>query len=194
MQQPRIPSNLAETRSFPVVQIGEIPAFDLNTWDLTISGMVEKPLRYNWNEFRALPRVVRDCDFYCILGFARLDNRFEGVLLRDVLGRAIIKTGARFVRFSDGQQYDTTIPLDWAVESDVMLADTHDGRALAPEHGSPIRIIVPGRNGWKQCKWVRLVELLEKDKLGFWESRGKSNDADPFELNDAKKTTKSSKS
>jgi DMSO/TMAO reductase YedYZ molybdopterin-dependent catalytic subunit len=156
----------------------------MKTWDLAIRGAVEKPLRFTFEEFRELPRAVRDSDFHCVLGFSRLDNRYEGVLLKDLLGAAGIRPQAKFVQFSDGQSYDTTIPLEWALRHDVILADMHDGRPLAPEHGAPVRSIVPGKLAWKSCKWVRSVELLEKDKPGFWESRGYSSEADPFKPED----------
>lgn len=180
ISRPRVPKGLTATRSFPVTHVGEIPVFDMNTWDLVVSGAVERAIRLSWTEFRELPRVVRECDFHCVMGFSRLDNRFEGVLLRDVLARAGIKPGARFVKFTDGALYDTSIPIEWALAEGCLLADTHDGRALAPEHGAPVRLVVPERFAWKSCKWVRSIELLEKDKPGFWEARGYSNDADPW--------------
>lgn len=178
--RPRVPPGLTPTRSFPVVHIDEIPVVDLKSWDLVVSGAVARPLRFTWKEFRELPRVARESDFHCITGFSRLDNRFEGVPLRDVLARAEISAGARFVKFNDGGNYDTTIPLEDALDDGCLLADMHDGRPLTPEHGAPVRVIVPRKFAWKSCKWVRSIELLEKDKAGFWESRGYPSEADPW--------------
>lgn len=176
----RIPKGLAATRSFPVVHVGEVPTFDSNTWDLHVTGAVGRPLRFTWQEFEELPRSVCDMDFFCVQGFARLSNRFEGVPLRDLLHRAGVRPAGRFVRFTDGRQYDTTIPLEPALGGRVLLADTHDGRPLTPEHGGPLRVVVPERFAYKSCKWVRSIEILEKDKPGYWESRGWSNGADPW--------------
>lgn len=177
---PRVPKGLTPTRSFPVVHVDEIPVIDWKTWDLLICGAVEQTLRLTFTEFRALPRAAREIDIHCMLGFSRLGNRFEGVLLGDLLGRARPKPAARFVKFTDGRQYDTTIPIEAALADDCILADTHDGAPLPPEHGAPVRVVVPRRFAWKSCKWVRVIEVLEKDKLGFWESRGYSNEADPW--------------
>jgi DMSO/TMAO reductase YedYZ molybdopterin-dependent catalytic subunit len=177
----RVPPGLRATRSFPVVHVDEIPVFDPKTWDLRVGGLVERPLRLTWEAFQALPRVVRTGDFHCSAGFSRLDNRWEGVLLRDLLGRAGPRPSARFVRFGDDRLYDTTIPIEKALEDQTLLADTHDGRLLTPEHGAPLRAVVGGLFGWKSVKWVRTIELLESDKPGFWEKRGHPAHGNPFE-------------
>jgi len=176
----RIPSGYASVRSFPVVHVESAPPLDLATWDLRIGGAVERPFSSTWEEFRRLPHAVREADFHCVQGFSRLGNRWEGVLLRDMLARAAPRPGGRFVRVTDGRRYDTTIPLEVAMRNDVMLADVHDGRPLDLDHGAPVRLVVPAKLAWKSCKWVRTIEVLERDRLGFWESRGYSNDADPF--------------
>jgi DMSO/TMAO reductase YedYZ molybdopterin-dependent catalytic subunit len=175
----RLPPGQIATRSFPVLHVGEAPPFDPKVWDLRIQGLVERPLRFTWEEFRALPRAVRKSDLHCVAGWSRLDNHWEGIVLRDLLGRAGPRHEARFVRFTDGRLYDTTIPLDLGDE-DVILADMHDGRPLSSEHGGPLRAVVPGRYAWKSCKWLRTVELVAADKLGFWEVRGFRSGADPW--------------
>jgi DMSO/TMAO reductase YedYZ molybdopterin-dependent catalytic subunit len=176
----RIPKGNRPTRAFPVVHIDEPAPFDARAWDLRVVGLVEHPLRFSWDEFRALPRVVREGDFHCVLGFSRLANRWEGVALRDVLGRAGVKPAARFVRFSDDRAYETTIPIAVAADGGALLADTHDGRALSLEHGAPVRAVVPELWSWKSCKWIRTIELLETDKPGFWESRGQPAHGNPW--------------
>src|SRR5262245_33656392 len=167
-----LPPGQHVTRSFPVVHVGEPPAFDPRTWDLRIGGSVERSLRLTWSEFRALPRAARDVDLHCSTGWSRLDNRFEGVVLRDLLGRVGLRGDARFVRFTDGRLYHTTIPIALALDDATLLADTFEGRPLELEHGAPLRAVVPRRWAFKSCKWLRTVEVLAADRPGFWESRG----------------------
>ncbi len=88
--------------------------------------------------------------------------------------------GAAFVRFADHQGYDTSIPMDVAMEEGVLLATHHDGEPLSPEHGGPLRAVVPKLYAWKACKWVVEVEFMAEDRLGFWEQRGYHNEADPW--------------
>lgn len=176
----RVPPGQTSTRSFPVLHTGEVPRFDATTWDLRVGGLVERALRFTWDEFRALPRVLREADFHAASGWSRLRNRWEGVLLRDVLGRAGVRREAKFVRFADGDSYDTSVPIESALDDDVLLADTHDGRPLDPTHGGPLRVVVPKRYSFKSCKWVRAVECLATDRAGFWESRGVHPNADPW--------------
>ena len=177
----RVPPGLRATRSFPVIHVDEVPVFDPKTWDLRVGGLVERPLRLTWEDFQSLPRVVRTTDFHCVVGFSRLDNRWEGILLRDLLGRVGARASARFVRFGDDRLYDTTIPIELALEDHTLLADTHDGRLLSPGHGAPVRAIVGGLLAWKSVKWLRTIELLETDKVGFWEKRGLPAHGNPFE-------------
>ena len=62
----------------------------------------------------------------------------------------------------------------------MLLARSHDGLPLAPEHGWPLRLVVPGRYGWKSAKWVSGIEFMAADRPGFWEVRGYSTSADPW--------------
>lgn len=169
---PRLPAGSRATRSFPVVHVDEVPVFDPRTWELRVVGLVDRPLRLTWEDFRALPRAARESDFHCVVGFSRLDNRWEGVPLRDLIGRARPKAASQFVRLADDRLYDAAVPLERALAEGALLADTHDGRAISPEHGAPVRAIVPGLYATYSVKWIRTIELLESDRPGFWEQRG----------------------
>lgn len=178
-ERERVPPGQGVTRGFPVLHVGRVPGFDRDAWRLTVAGAVTRPLRLTWEAFGALPRMRVRADFHCVTGWSRLDNDWEGVALRDLADRAGLSPGVRFVRFADPQGFDTTVPLDLALREG-LLADRLDGAALAPEHGAPLRAVVPSLYGWKSCKWVQAVEFLEREQLGFWEVRGYHNDADPW--------------
>jgi len=172
------------TRKFPIV--GERPpppdASAPGAWRLEVGGLVAKPLVLALEEVLALPRQRITCDLHCVTGWSRLGVSFVGVRLREVLARAEVSPAARFVRFEaySPRAHDTSLPLATALE-DTWLVHTLDDRPLPAEHGGPLRTLTPSRYLYKSLKWVRLVELLAEDRLGFWErDQGYHNEADPW--------------
>jgi hypothetical protein len=169
---PRLPPGQVETRKFPVV--GErAPAaggLDLGAWRLEIDGLVERPLRLTWADYLALPHRERVADLHCVTGWTRFATRLGGVPLAFLLERAGPLAEARFVRFaaSSERAHDTSLPLALAL-ADTWLVHRVDGGPLAPEHGYPLRTVTPARYFYKSLKWVRRIELLAEDRLGFWE-------------------------
>ncbi len=176
----RVPPNQGVTAGWPVLHFGSVPELDLAAWTLRVHGAVEEAFELDWEAFAGLARTGLRADFHCVTGWSRLEVRWEGVALSALLERARPTGTAAFVRFADGADYDTTVPLAYALEVGALLADREAGANLAPEHGGPLRAVVPGRYGWKSCKWVREIELLEEERLGFWEVRGYDNRADPW--------------
>ncbi|HTR97435.1 MAG TPA: molybdopterin-dependent oxidoreductase, partial [Candidatus Acidoferrales bacterium] len=119
-------------------------------------------------------------DIHCVTRWSRFDNLWEGVSLREVLRLASPRPDARFVIVHAEQGFTTNLPLSELAQDDVLLADHHDGQPLTPEHGWPLRLVVPRRYFWKSAKWVRRLELVAEDHPGFWERNGYHNDADPW--------------
>jgi DMSO/TMAO reductase YedYZ molybdopterin-dependent catalytic subunit len=163
-----------------VLHAGTIPRFSEASWDFRVFGLVEQPLRFTWPEFQALPRVRVVSDIHCVTTWSRFDNRWEGVAAREVLRRAAPRPEARFVVVHAEQGYTANLPLEALLDEDVLFADAHDGKPLTPEHGSPLRLVVPKRYFWKSAKWVRGIEMTAEDRPGFWEVRGYNNSADPW--------------
>ena len=179
-RDPRLPPGQVRTDKWPVLQYGAVPRIELATWDFRIDGLVEHPQRFTWEEFQALPRVHVKSDIHCVTRWSRFDNVWEGVSLTEMLRRAGPKPEARFVIIRAEQGYTTNLPLAELGDEDVLLADKHDGEPLAPEHGWPLRLVVPRRYFWKSAKWVRALELTAADQPGFWERNGYHNEADPW--------------
>jgi DMSO/TMAO reductase YedYZ molybdopterin-dependent catalytic subunit len=179
-RDPRLPPGQVRTDKWPVLQYGSVPRIELATWDFRIDGLVEHPQRFTWEEFQALPRVHVKSDIHCVTRWSRFDNVWEGVSLTEMLRRAGPKPEARFVIIRAEQGYTTNLPLAELVDEDVLLADKHDGEPLTPEHGWPLRLVVPRRYFWKSAKWVRALELTAADQPGFWERNGYHNEADPW--------------
>jgi DMSO/TMAO reductase YedYZ molybdopterin-dependent catalytic subunit len=179
-QDPRLPPGQVKTEKWPVLHHGAVPTVDLARWDFVVDGLVERPRRWTWQEFLELPRTQVRSDIHCVTRWSRFDNLWEGVSLREVVGQASPKPDARFVTIHAEQGFTTNLALAELLQDDVLLADRHDGQPLTPEHGWPLRLVVPRRYFWKSAKWVRRIELVGRDQPGFWERNGYHNEANPW--------------
>lgn len=174
----RVPPGQYLTERWPVLHYGSVPAFDPDSWEFSVVGLVATPLSYSWASFQELPRVVVQADMHCVTRWSKLDNTWEGVAFRTILELAKPRSNARFVTFHCEGGYTTSLPLEVLDDDDVLFAMKHDGTVLSPEHGYPLRAVVPKRYAWKSAKWIRSVEFMAEDRLGFWERYGYSNNAD----------------
>jgi DMSO/TMAO reductase YedYZ molybdopterin-dependent catalytic subunit len=176
----RVPPGQHLVDKFPILSYGPTPRFNPKKWDFRVFGMVEDELRFSYEEFRALPLSRQRADFHCVTTWSKLDNLWEGVRTIDLMARVRLKPEARYVIVHCDGGYTTNLALAEFVGEDVMLAWRHDGRDLEPDHGWPLRLVVPKLYGWKSAKWVRAIEFTFEDRRGFWEVRGYHNHADPW--------------
>ncbi|MGA7762486.1 MAG: sulfite oxidase-like oxidoreductase [Candidatus Binataceae bacterium] len=176
----RVPPGQHLVDKFPVLSYGPTPRFNPKKWDFRVLGMVEEQLRFSYEEFRALPTSRHRADFHCVTTWSKLDNLWEGVRTADLMARVRLKPEACYVIVHSDGGYTTNLPLEEFVDEDVMLAWRHDGCDLEPDHGWPLRLVVPKLYGWKSAKWVRAIEFAFEDRRGFWEVRGYHNHADPW--------------
>jgi len=176
----RTPPGQYLTDKFPVLHYGSVPSVDLASWDFRAWGEVDAPLTLTWDEFRALPRRTQTVDIHCVTRWSKLDTEWEGVPIATILELARVRPIATHVVAHCEAGYTTNLPLAVLADEDVMLADTYDGKPLEPEHGYPLRLLVPKRYFWKSAKWLRGLEFLDHDERGFWERYGYHNDGDPW--------------
>lgn len=177
----RIPPGQSRTRKWPVLQWGPIPEISTDEWRFEVRGLVERPLSFSWDEYRALPRVKVFSDFHCVTQWSRLGNIWEGVAVRELVERAGVKPEARYViaqGYDDG--WTTNMPLADFLQPDVLLADTHDGEPISVDHGGPVRLVVPLLYAWKSAKWCQSLTFLDHDEPGLWEQQGYHNHGDPW--------------
>jgi DMSO/TMAO reductase YedYZ molybdopterin-dependent catalytic subunit len=165
----RVPPRQALTRKWPVLHYGPVPAFDRDRWTFHVFGLVEAPWQCSYEEFLALPRVKVHADMHCVTRWSKLDNVWEGVSTREVLKKVNLKPEARFVMVHAEHGFDTNLPLDDFLGGDCLFAWRHNGQDLEPDHGWPLRLVVPRLYAWKSAKWVRGIELMAEDRPGFWE-------------------------
>lgn len=176
----RVPPGQYLTERFPVLTVGPNPRFDLGAWDLTVFGEVGRELRLDWGQLMAMPQHEVVVDIHCVTRWSKLDTAWRGVRVRDVLEHAGVKpSGSHLMAYSDGG-YTTNMPLDVVMDDEVLLAHAYDGQPLEKDHGAPLRLLVPKRYFWKSAKFLRKLEVMSEDRMGFWELNGYHNDADPW--------------
>ena len=176
----RIPPGQRLVKTWPVLHYGPIPTFDGANWDLNVSGSVGEPFTLSYQELRDLPTVTVDADMHCVTGWTTLDNTWEGVPFRAIRDRAKPRDEAKRVIAHAAHGYTSDLSLQAMDGDDVLLAWRNHGEDLTPEHGWPLRLVVPKRYAWKSAKWLTGLEFSPKNTRGFWEVRGYHVHAEPF--------------
>jgi sulfoxide reductase catalytic subunit YedY len=163
---------------FRVYTVTEIPAFSSENWQFAISGLVDKPISWNWEEFMKLKRKVQVSDFHCVTGWSVYKLTWEGIPLSELLQMAGVKGTARFAKMYSGDKvYTDCLSLEQVKMEDVMVAVLMDGKPIPNKLGGPVRLVVPKMYAYKSVKWLQAIELIEKEHIGYWEVRGYDNDA-----------------
>ncbi len=174
----RIPPGQYLERGFPVLSAGPTPRTPLTAWDFSIMSGNQQVQRWTWDEFRALPREAVQKDIHCVTKWSKLDTHWEGVSVDTLLGQ-VTSDASYIVAFCDGG-YTTNLPIADVTNGKAWVVDTYEGQPLPPEHGGPVRLLVPHLYFWKSAKWVRGLRLLNHDEPGFWEALGYHNHGDPW--------------
>lgn len=177
---PQLPVGQVVTKKWPVLDLGNQPEIDLAKWRLKIDGACRAPLSIGYADFMALPQVEDTSDFHCVTTWSRMDLRWKGVRVADLIAAADADASATHVMCYAYDGYSTNLPLVEAVKPDVLLVHQVDGAPLPREHGGPVRMITPQLYAWKGAKWLNRIELMNGDRPGFWEERGYSNTAYPW--------------
>ena len=174
----RIPPGQYETHDFPVLSAGPTPHTPLDEWTFTITGQVQAPVSWPWQEFMALPAESITVDIHCVTKWSKLDTQWRGVSVDTLLGD--VDTEAEYVTaWSDGG-YTTNLALEDVTDGKAWVAYEFGGAPLEPEHGGPARLLVPHLYFWKSAKWVRGLSFTRDDEPGFWEGYGYHNHGDPW--------------
>ncbi len=174
----RLPPGQYLTEKWPVLHAGDVPTTDLAGWDFKVWGEVEEPLQLSFDELQALPKTTVTTDIHCVTRWSRFDAGFTGVHWRELASLCRPRPSARFVIAHAEAGFTANVPLGAIEDEHALVAYDADGEPLTPEHGWPLRLLVPSRYFWKSAKWLRGLELSAIDRPGFWERYGYHNDAD----------------
>jgi DMSO/TMAO reductase YedYZ molybdopterin-dependent catalytic subunit len=173
----RLPPGQYLTEKWPVLHAGTVPKTDLATWDFKVFGEVEEPITLSYDELPGLRQTEITIDIHCVTRWSRFDTSFRGVHWRELAKLVRPKPSAHFVLAHAEQGFTANVRLAAIEDDEALIAWNANGEPLAPEHGWPLRLVVPSRYFWKSAKWLRGLELLPSDQPGFWERYGYHNDA-----------------
>ncbi len=184
---PRLPQGQTEAKKWPVLDLGHHPAIAPEDWALELGGLIENPQCLDWAGLMGMEQVEEQSDFHCVTTWSLMDSCWNGVRFADLAARANPAPEARHLLVTaydvepmSGVPYTTNLRLADALQPDVMLVHGWNGAPLPREHGGPVRMITPRLYAWKGAKWIRRIDFLAEEQLGFWEQRGYSNGADPW--------------
>jgi DMSO/TMAO reductase YedYZ molybdopterin-dependent catalytic subunit len=170
---------ITPTGSLYVQSYGRVPSVDPAAWILRVHGLVDQEASLTLDDVRAFPKVETTRTLECIgnpVGGPLIGNvvwaGMEASALWDQVG---IRPEATRARFSAEDDYTTSVELKWITQPGVLLVYEINGEALPPEHGFPLRILMPGLYGQKMPKWIREIEFIDGPHQGYWESRGWSD-------------------
>ena len=178
----RIPPGQSRTKKWPILDASGPVRVDPARWKLSLTGLVENPISWTFDEFNKLPKVQVFADFHCVTRWSRLGNLWQGVSTKELVARAGgLKPGCHFVlAYGFDYGWTTNLPVEEFLADDALVATHHDGEPLDMEHGAPARLIVPRLYAWKSAKWLSGLEFLAEDRPGFWERNGYNMHGDPW--------------
>ena len=176
----RLPPGQYLTEKWPVLHAGDVPDYpaDLAGWDFRVYGEVEEPLTLTWEELDALPKETVVEDVHCVTRWSRFDAQFTGVSWAAIRERVSPLPSAHYAIAHAEAGFTANVPIAALEDEHALIVYEADGAPLTPEHGWPVRLVIPTKYFWKSAKWLRGIELSPVDKPGFWERYGYHNDAD----------------
>ncbi|MBU7031657.1 MAG: molybdopterin-dependent oxidoreductase [Theionarchaea archaeon] len=177
-QESEVTGEITPIEDFFVVDLGIKPDIDIAQWNLEITGLVDTPLFLSYKDILSFPSVTQVTHLQCVMGGFEGTGEWTGVPLRHILEEAHYSASAVSVIFYAADEYSSSIPLDFALNDDTILVYQMNGVTLPRDHGYPLRLVVPGKFGYKWVKWIVKIELVDYIYEGYWESRGYSNIGD----------------
>ena len=185
----RLPPGQSLTQKFPVLHYGPVPSFRPAAWNFRVWGEVEQQLTLTWDQFNQLPRTKLHMDIHCVTRWSKFDTNWEGVSLQTLIDEGLLqlKPAAGFLMQHCEFGFTVNLPLEVALAENFLMATHFDGQPLTPDHGYPLRGVVGSVLSkdqlmvpyfWKGGKWLRGLEFMAQDRLGFWEQAGYHNEAD----------------
>jgi len=176
----RVPPGQRLTTDFPVLHAGSVMHVDPASWKLSLSGLVSPEVTLDYDGLLGLPATEQVCDIHCVTGWTKLDTRWKGVKVTDLLGEVQVGPEAQHVVVHATGGWTTNLPLEELTLDDVLLAYEYEGRPISAEHGGPVRLVVPRLYFWKSAKWIRGIEFTVDERLGYWERVGYHRLGDPW--------------
>lgn len=168
------------TEKFPVFSVFPTPSINLDTWKLTINADSNLIREYKWNEIIKLTEDNIEEDFHCVTQWSKLDTKWEGFLVNNLFKNFEIDSDLKYVNIICYDGYTTNILRTDLLSPKTILATKFEGKELEPNHGWPLRLVIPHLYGWKSAKWIKEIQFTSNPMPGFWEVRGYHMNGDPW--------------
>ena len=176
----KLPPGQYQVKDFPVLSFGPTPEISTTEWALEVSGLIEKPSKWNWEAFQKLSHEDVVKDIHCVTKWSKFDTKWRGVSLDHIMDLVRVTPTATHLIAHSYDGYTTNLPIEDVREGKAWVADSYEGEAIEAEHGGPVRLLVPHLYFWKSAKWLKKLEFVDGDIPGFWETRGYHNHGDPW--------------
>ncbi len=177
----RLPPGQYFTDRFPVLHAGVVPEVDLATWDFTIDGLGVGAVSLSFAEILDLPSTRVTADIHCVTKWSKFDTEWDGVAVTEVLSLIEVPAAASHVLVNAEHGFTANLPIEDFSREGNLFAYNYGGEPLEPDHGWPLRLVVPHLYFWKSVKWTRGFTFLDHDEPGFWERNGYHMYGDPFQ-------------
>ena len=175
----RVPPGQHLASGFPVLTYGSVPEVSQETWQVRIWGLVPEQV-LTWNDLMAMPQSEFTADFHCVTTWSKLDVQWTGIKVTDFMRSVTLDPDARYITIHCYGGYTTNLAMADFLREENFLAHTLFGDPLPPEHGGPMRLVVPHLYAWKSAKWINGLEFLHQEELGFWERNGYHRRGEPW--------------
>lgn len=179
-REDRLPPRQVITMKFPVYDIAPRPIFNKETWRFRIFGEIEEERSLSWEELLALPKLEVLADFHCVTRWSKENMLWEGISTKTIYQLVKPKPESHFLMIHCMEGYTTNVPLEYFLKDDSLFAYNLNGKPIEPEHGFPLRLVIPQLYAWKSAKYVNGVEFILENNPGFWELRGYHINGDPW--------------
>ena len=181
-RDPRLPPGQYDAgATFPVLTAEVSPRLEAKDWSLRVDGLVDTARTWTWDDVRMLPRSTYSGDIHCVTTWSKLGTSFTGVSVDDLFAEVGVQPSATHVVAWSVTGYTTNLPLEHVTGGKAWIVWEHEGKPLPPQHGGPVRMLVPHLYFWKSAKWIGGIRLLDHDEPGFWEQRGYHELGDPWQ-------------
>lgn len=169
---------LSSIRDFRENSIRGPQYIDINSYYLEVSGLVENPKNFSYDEVLDHQKYSKVLTLYCVEGW-NVRLLWEGILLKDIFDEVKVKPEANTAIFYAYDGYSSSVPLDFILDNNIMIAYKQNNVTLLPENGFPFQLVAEDKAGYKWVKWIAGIRLSDNlNYRGYWESRGYSQDAD----------------
>lgn len=176
----RLPPGQYLVNDWPVLSAGPTPRITADKWRFTIEGLVQAPISWNWDEFLKLPSKTYTVDISCVTKWTKLDMTWKGVSADTVFAAIQLDPRAAFITAYSYGGYTTNLAIPDLINDQAFIAYQAYDKPIPPEHGGPVRLVVPHLYFWKSAKWLQGFHVEEHEKLGFWETLGYHRRGDPW--------------